>query len=192
MQQEAKIVVVKYFVQWSNKLSRIAKQPVEIPNGVEINVSGQVVSFKGPKGEITLDVNPGVKINKEEKEIKVEIIDDVAIAGTMRALIYNNVIGVSQGYEKKLNLVGVGYKAEVKNKALHLSLGFSHPVNHELPDGVTAQTPSPTEILLKSSNKQMVGQVAAEIRAYRPPEPYKGKGVRYSDEYVAIKEAKKA
>lgn len=172
-------------------MSRIAKQPIEIPNGVEINVSGQVVSFKGPKGEITLDVNPGVKINKEEKEIKVEIIDDVAIAGTMRALIYNNVIGVSQGYEKKLNLVGVGYKAEVKNKALHLSLGFSHPVIYEYDSDIDITTPAPTEVVIKGINKQKVGQVAAEIRAYRPPEPYKGKGVKYSDENIIRKEAKK-
>lgn len=172
-------------------MSRIAKQPVEIPNGVEINVSDQVVSFKGPKGEITLDVNPGVKINKEEKEIKVEIIDDVAIAGTMRALIYNNVIGVSQGYEKKLNLVGVGYKAEVKNKVLHLSLGFSHPVIYEYDSDIDITTPAPTEVVIKGINKQKVGQVAAEIRAFRPPEPYKGKGVKYSDENIIRKEAKK-
>ncbi len=191
MQQEAKIVVVKYFVQWSNKLSRIAKQPVEIPNGVEISISGQVISFKGPKGEISLDVNPRVKVNKDEKAISVEILDNSAIAGTMRALIHNNVIGVSQGYEKKLNLVGVGYKAEIKNKSLHLSLGFSHPVIYEYDSDIEIVTPAPTEVVIKGINKQKVGQIAAEIRAFRPPEPYKGKGVKYSDENIIRKEAKK-
>ena len=191
MQQEAKIVVVKYFVQWSNKLSRIAKQPVEIPNGVEININDQVISFKGPKGEITMVINPDVSVKKQEKEINVEIKDNSAIAGTMRSLIYNNVVGVSEGYERKLNLVGVGYKAEVKNKALHLALGFSHPVVYEYDEEIQITTPSPTEIVIKGINKQKVGQIAAEIRAFRPPEPYKGKGVKYSDENIIRKEAKK-
>ena len=172
-------------------MSRIAKQPVVIPSGVEINVSGQLVTFKGPKGEITLSVNPSVKINKEEKEIKVEITNNSAMAGTMRALIYNNVVGVSEGYEKKLNLVGVGYRAEVKNKELHLSLGFSHPVIYKYDSDIDITTPAPTEVIIKGINKQKVGQIAAEIRAFRPPEPYKGKGVKYSDENIIRKEAKK-
>ena len=172
-------------------MSRIAKQPVVIPSGVEINVSGQLVTFKGPKGEITLSVNPSVKIIKEEKEIKVEITNNSAMAGTMRALIYNNVVGVSEGYEKKLNLVGVGYRAEVKNKELLLSLGFSHPVIYKYDSDIDITTPAPTEVIIKGINKQKVGQIAAEIRAFRPPEPYKGKGVKYSDENIIRKEAKK-
>jgi large subunit ribosomal protein L6 len=182
---------VKFYAQWSNKLSRIAKQPVEIPNGVEININDQVISFKGPKGEITMVINPDVSVKKQEKEINVEIKDNSAIAGTMRSLIYNNVVGVSEGYERKLNLVGVGYKAEVKNKALHLALGFSHPVVYEYDEEIEITTPSPTEIVIKGINKQKVGQIAAEIRAFRPPEPYKGKGVKYSDENIIRKEAKK-
>ena len=175
MQQEPKIVVVKYYVLWSNKLSRIAKQPVEIPNDVEVNINDSHVSFKGPKGEISMDLHSTVNINKEDKVINVE----------------TNVIGVTQGFHKILNLVGVGYKAEVKNKELHLSLGFSHPVIYKYTDDIEIKTPSPTEIHIKGISKQKVGQIAAEIRAFRPPEPYKGKGVKYSDENVIRKEAKK-
>lgn len=177
-------------------MSRIAKNPVNIPEKVEVNISSDSILVKGPLGELNQALTGNVEIKKEDStltfEAKTATKFSKAMSGTIRSLVQNMVIGVSTGFEKKLTLIGVGYKAAVQGNKINLELGFSHPVNHELPDGVTAQTPSPTEILLKSSNKQMVGQVAAEIRAYRPPEPYKGKGVRYSDEYVAIKEAKKA
>ena len=173
-------------------MSRIAKQPVEIPSGVEINIKNNLISFKGPKGEMSMDVHSSVDINKEDKTINIEVKDNnSAMAGTMRALIYNNVIGVSQGYEKILNLVGVGYRADVKNNQLHLALGFSHPVVYEYEKDIKIETPSPTEIIIKGISKQRVGQIAAEIRAFRPPEPYKGKGVKYSDENIIRKEAKK-
>ena len=174
-------------------MSRIAKQPIEIPNDVEINIKDTMISFKGPKGEMTMDIHASVNINQKDKVINVEINDkNSAMAGTMRALIYNNVIGVSKGYEKKLNLVGVGYKAEVKNSQLHLALGFSHPVVYEYEKEIEITTPSPTEIVVKGMSKQRVGQISAEIRAFRPPEPYKGKGVKYADENIRRKEAKKA
>lgn len=177
-------------------MSRIANNPVTIPEKVEVNISSDSILVKGPLGELNQALTGNVEIKKEDStltfEAKTATKFSKAMSGTIRSLVQNMVIGVSTGFEKKLTLIGVGYKAAVQGNKINLELGFSHPVNHELPDGVTAQTPSPTEILLKSSNKQMVGQVAAEIRAYRPPEPYKGKGVRYSDEYVAIKEAKKA
>ena len=141
------------------------------------------------------EIHQDVKIEKVEAELRlVPVVEDkgaVAMAGTMRSLVNNMVVGVAQGYEKKLELVGVGYRAQAQGKTLNLTLGFSHPVNHPVPDGITIETPSQTEILVKGADKQVVGQVSAEIRAYRPPEPYKGKGVRYSDEYVARKEAKK-
>ncbi|MDC0183150.1 50S ribosomal protein L6 [Nitrosomonadales bacterium] len=177
-------------------MSRIAKNPVIIPEKVEVNISSDSILVKGPLGELNQTLTGNIEIKKEDSiltfKAKTATKFSKAMSGTIRSLVQNMVIGVSTGFEKKLTLIGVGYKAAVQGNKINLELGFSHPVNHELPDGVTAQTPSPTEILLKSSNKQMVGQVAAEIRAYRPPEPYKGKGVRYSDEYVAIKEAKKA
>tara|TARA_X000000368_G_scaffold416840_1_gene411693 strand:+ start:394 stop:927 length:534 start_codon:yes stop_codon:yes gene_type:complete len=177
-------------------MSRIAKNPVTIPEKVEVSISPDLIMVKGPLGELKQTLTGNVEIKKEDStltfEAKTATKFSKAMSGTIRSLVQNMVTGVSTGFEKKLTLIGVGYKAAVQGNKINLELGFSHPVNHELPDGVTAQTPSPTEILLKSSNKQMVGQVAAEIRAYRPPEPYKGKGVRYSDEYVAIKEAKKA
>ena len=173
-------------------MSRIAKQPIEIPNDVEINIKDTMISFKGPKGEMTMDIHASVNINQKDKVINVEINDkNSAMAGTMRSLIYNNVIGVSKGYEKKLNLVGVGYNAEVKNSQLHLALGFSHPVVYEYEKEIEITTPSPTEIVVKGMSKQRVGQISAEIRAFRPPEPYKGNGVKYSDENIIRKEAKK-
>jgi len=173
-------------------LSRIAKQPVEIPSNVEINIEKNMILFKGPKGEMKMDLHEDVKVDKKENTINVEVNDkNSAMAGTMRSLISNNVIGVSEGYEKKLNLVGVGYKAEVKNKQLHLALGFSHPVVYEYEKEIEITTPSPTEIVVKGISKQRVGQISAEIRAFRPPEPYKGKGVKYSDENIIRKEAKK-
>ncbi len=176
-------------------MSRIAKNPVVIPEKVEVNIVVDQITVKGPLGELKQELTGDVKIKKEENIITFEATRTAkfskAMSGTIRSLVQNMVIGVSSGFEKKLTLIGVGYKAAVQGNKVNLELGFSHPVNHQLPDGVTAQTPSPTEIVLKSSNKQMIGQVAAEIRAYRPPEPYKGKGVRYADEHVVIKEAKK-
>ena len=173
-------------------MSRIAKQPVEIPSNVEINIEKNMILFKGPKGEMKMDLHEDVKVDKKENTINVEVNDkNSTMAGTMRSLISNNVIGVSEGYEKKLNLVGVGYKAEVKNKQLHLALGFSHPVVYEYEKEIEITTPSPTEIVVKGISKQRVGQISAEIRAFRPPEPYKGKGVKYSDENIIRKEAKK-
>ena len=176
-------------------MSRIAKNPVVIPEKVEVNIVVDQITVKGPLGELKQELTGDVKIKKEENIITFEATRTAkfskAMSGTIRSLVQNMVIGVSSGFEKKLTLIGVGYKAAVQGNKVNLELGFSHPVNHQLPDGVTAQTPSPTEIVLKSSSKQMIGQVAAEIRAYRPPEPYKGKGVRYSDEHVVIKEAKK-
>ena len=173
-------------------MSRIAKQPVEIPNGVDVTIKDRLISFKGPKGEMIMDLHESVKINLNDSSITLEINEkNSAMAGTMRSLINNNIVGVSEGYEKKLNLVGVGYKAEVKNKQLHLALGFSHPVIYEYENEIDITTPSPTEIIVKGINKQRVGQISSEIRAFRPPEPYKGKGVKYSDENIIRKEAKK-
>ncbi len=176
-------------------MSRIANKPVEIPSGVDVNISGQTVTVKGKNGEMTLDVNDKVEVAQEDNVINFKGRDgvpgSVAMAGTMRSLTNNLVIGVSKGFEKKLELVGVGYRAQAQGKVLNLTLGFSHPVNYEVPEGITIETPSQTEIVVKGADKQVVGQVSAEIRAYRPPEPYKGKGVRYSDERVIRKEAKK-
>ena len=177
-------------------MSRVAKNPVVIPEKVEVDIIDKLITVKGPLGELKQLLTDDVEIKKEDATLifsaKKSTKFSKAMSGTIRSLVQNMVTGVSVGFERKLTLMGVGYRATVQGSNINLELGFSHPVNHKLPDGVTAQTPSPTEILLKSSNKQMIGQVASEIRAYRPPEPYKGKGVRYSDEYVAIKEAKKA
>lgn len=174
-------------------MSRIANQPVEIPSGVEIKIDGQNVRAKGSKGELELALHPTVKVVQEDATLKVQADNKgaVAMAGTMRSLLNNIVVGVSQGFERKLELVGVGYRAQAKGKTLNLSLGFSHPVDYPVPEGITIETPSQTEVVVKGSNKQQVGQVAAEIRAYRPPEPYKGKGVKYADERIVRKEAKK-
>ena len=176
-------------------MSRIANSPVALPSGVEVNISGNVVNVKGPKGATALDVHETVQVVQEDNVVKVSARDSskgtVAMAGTMRALVANMVAGVSDGFEKKLELVGVGYRAQAKGKVLNLTLGFSHPVDYDVPEGITIETPSQTEILVKGIDKQKVGQVAADIRAYRPPEPYKGKGVRYSDEHIIRKEAKK-
>ena len=174
-------------------MSRIANKPVEIPSGAEVSINGQTVSVKGPKGNNSLDLHETVNISQEGNELKFTGTDDKATAmtGTMRSLVNNMVVGVSQGFEKKLQLIGVGYRAQAQGNVLNLTLGFSHPVNYAVPEGITIETPSQTEILVKGVDKQKVGQVSAEIRAYRPPEPYKGKGVRYADEYVIRKEAKK-
>jgi large subunit ribosomal protein L6 len=176
-------------------MSRIAKAPVELPGGVEFSQSGNVVTMKGSNGMLTMELNTEVELSQEENVLMVKPRSgsrfSTAIAGTMRALLANMAQGVSKGFERKLELVGVGYRAQAQGNKLNLTLGFSHPVVHDVPDGVTVETPSQTEIIVKGADKQQVGQVAAEIRSYRPPEPYKGKGVRYSDERVVIKEAKK-
>ncbi|MEZ5542527.1 MAG: 50S ribosomal protein L6 [Pseudomonadota bacterium] len=176
-------------------MSRVAKMPVPLPKAVEITANGQQVTVKGPKGTLTHTIHDLVEMSREDAELTFSPRDESqqanALAGTTRALLSNLVRGVSDGFERKLELVGVGYRAQAKGKVLNLTLGFSHPVDYELPEGITAETPSQTEILIKGCDKQKVGQVAAEIRAYRPPEPYKGKGVRYSDEVVVRKEAKK-
>jgi len=178
-------------------MSRVAKNPVEIPKGVEVNIAGTQLNVKGSKGALVMQINSSVVVAKsaDNNAVTFEPRDGSkhanAMAGTTRALVKNMVTGVSEGFQKKLNLVGVGYRANAQGKTLNLTLGFSHPVNYQLPEGVTAETPTQTEIVLKSASKQLLGQAAAEVRAFRPPEPYKGKGVRYSDEQVHRKEAKK-
>ncbi len=176
-------------------MSRVAKKPVEIPSGVDVSVNGQSLSVKGPKGSFDFDIHETVEVSKDDKVLAFGPKDGLesayAMAGTMRALVSNMVTGVSQGFEKKLELVGVGYRAQAQGQKLNLTLGFSHPVDYPVPQGITIETPSQTEIVVKGADKQMVGQVAAEIRAFRPPEPYKGKGVKYSDERIIRKEAKK-
>jgi len=176
-------------------MSRVANNPIVLPANVELTITNELVSAKGPLGVLTQALTGDVSINKEDSIITFKALKPTkhskSMSGTVRALVQNMVVGVTTGFERKLTLVGVGYKAQAQGNKVNLELGFSHPVSHQLPDGVTAQTPTPTEIILKSNSKQMIGQVASEIRAYRPPEPYKGKGVRYSDERVVIKEAKK-
>ena len=180
-------------------MSRIAKAPIEIPAGVELSINGTTMSVKGKLGQLQMDVHPSVVITNVENVLTFDIAkldkSDLkkawAQAGTARANTANLVQGVTEGWEKKLTLIGVGYRAKSMGKVLDLTLGFSHPVKYDLPEGVTAETPSQTEIIVKGMDKQKVGQAAAEIRAYRPPEPYKGKGVRYTDEHVVRKEAKK-
>ena len=176
-------------------MSRIAKKPVVVPASVEVTENGQQITVKGPKGSLQHDIHALVEMKREDGELNFSPRDDSkaanALAGTTRALVSNLMTGVSDGFEKKLELVGVGYRAQAKGKVLNLTLGFSHPVDYEVPEGITVETPSQTEIVLKGVDKQRVGQVAAEIRAFRPPEPYKGKGVRYADEVVVRKEAKK-
>ena len=176
-------------------MSRIAKAPVVIPAGVEIKLNGQSLSVKGSNGTLGLDVHPNVTVVSEEGALQFGARDgskqSKALSGTMRSLANNMVVGVSQGFEKKLELVGVGYRGTVKGTVVNLTLGFSHPVDYQLPEGVSAEMPSQTSLVLKAADKQKLGQAAAEIRAFRPPEPYKGKGVRYADEHVRRKEAKK-
>ena len=176
-------------------MSRVAKAPVELPQGVEFSQSGNTVTVKGSKGALTLELNSEVELAQEDNALIARPRSGsrfaTAIAGTTRALLANMVTGVTEGFEKKLELRGVGYRAQAQGSKLNLTLGFSHPVVYDVPEGVTVETPSQTEVVVKGSDKQKVGQVAAEIRQYRPPEPYKGKGVRYVDERVVIKEAKK-
>jgi large subunit ribosomal protein L6 len=176
-------------------MSRVAKNPVQLPSGVDVVIKGQNLTVKGGKGSLDLVINSNVLVQQEENVLTFAARDggkqSRALAGTTRALVNNMVTGVSAGFERKLQLVGVGYRAKAAGNILSLSLGFSHPVDYEVPQGVTVETPTQTEVVLKSSDKQLLGQVASEIRAFRPPEPYKGKGVRYSNENVLRKEAKK-
>jgi large subunit ribosomal protein L6 len=176
-------------------MSRIAKKPVELVSGVEVNISGQTITAKGKVGNLSLELHDTVSVKQEDGVLTFSPNDDskdsMAMAGTMRSLVNNMVVGVTEGFSKQLQLIGVGYRAQMQGKVLDLSLGFSHPVKYAIPEGITVETPSQTEINVKGADKQKVGQVCAEIRAYRPPEPYKGRGVRYSDERVIRKEAKK-
>jgi len=176
-------------------MSRVAKKPVELPKGVEININGKAITVKGSKGSLSRDIHTSVGVTQEDNVLTLAAKDGskaaMALAGTTRALINNMVVGVSEGFEKKLELVGVGYRAQAQGQKLNLTLGFSHPVDYAVPEGITVETPSQTEVVVKGMDKQKVGQVAAEIRAYRPPEPYKGKGVKYADEIIVRKEAKK-
>jgi large subunit ribosomal protein L6 len=176
-------------------MSRIAKAPVTIPSGVDIKLEGNNMTVKGSKGQLSFDFNSAISVEIADNVISMQWNRDdknaTAQAGTARAIVSNMVTGVSAGFERKLTLIGVGYRAQAKDNVLSLSLGFSHPVDFEVPVGVSVETPTQTEIVVKGSDKQQVGQVAAKIRAYRPPEPYKGKGVRYAEEHVARKEAKK-
>jgi len=176
-------------------MSRIAKYPVALPKGVEVSLSDSEISVKGPLGTLKQSLLPAVKVERDGDKLLCRAVDGAAnagaMSGTMRALVNNMVTGVTKGFEKKLTLVGVGYRAQAQGTKLNLTLGFSHPVVHEMPNGIKVETPTQTEILIKGIDKQVVGQVAAEVRAYRSPEPYKGKGVRYADEVVVIKETKK-
>jgi large subunit ribosomal protein L6 len=176
-------------------MSRIAKMPVTIPAGVDVTVGDHSVSVKGVGGLLTLTQNLLVRISSDAGKLNFSAANETreanAMAGTMRQLVNNMVVGVSKGFEKKLTLIGVGYKAQATGSKLNLTVGYSHPVNMDMPAGITVATPTPTEVVIKGADRQRVGQIAAEIRAVRPPEPYKGKGIRYADEKVAIKETKK-
>jgi len=176
-------------------MSRVAKNPIVVPKGAEITINASSISVKGPLGTLTQAIHPFVEVKSDDGKLTFAALNDTreadALSGTTRALVANMVNGVTKGFEKKLTLVGVGYRAQAQGDKLNLSLGFSHPVVHPMPAGVTCATPTQTEILIKGIDRQKVGQVAAEVRAYRSPEPYKGKGVRYADEVVVIKETKK-
>ena len=176
-------------------MSRVGKMPVTIPAGVDVSIKEDQISVKGTGGTLSLSQNALVKVSNAEGKLSFQPANDSreanAMTGTLRQLVNNMVLGVSKGFEKKLNLVGVGYKAQASGTKLNLAVGFSHPVNIEMPAGITVATPTPTEVVIKGADRQRVGQVAAEIRAIRPPEPYKGKGIRYSDETITIKETKK-
>lgn len=174
-------------------MSRVAKKPVVLAKGVEVNVQPETISVKGPKGTLSIAKPAGVEVRIEDGQALLSASDSslVPMAGTLRAIVANMVHGVSAGFERKLELVGVGYRAQAQGKVLNLSLGYSHPINYEVPEGITVETPSQTEVVVKGADKQVVGQVAAEIRGFRPPEPYKGKGVKYAGEQIIRKEAKK-
>ena len=174
-------------------MSRIAKQAIEIPSDVDVKLEGQHLSVKGPNGEMSMDIHNEVNVEHKDNQLQVvvESASNIAMAGTMRALMNNLITGVKEGFERKLELIGVGYRAQSKGKTLNLSLGLSHTIDYPVPEGIKIETPSQTEVVIKGADKQKVGQVAAEIRAYRPPEPYKGKGVKYAEERIVRKEAKK-
>jgi large subunit ribosomal protein L6 len=176
-------------------MSRIGKMPVAVPQGVTVEIKQDQINVKGTGGQLSLALNALVKVAQQDGKLVITAVDESreanAMSGTFRQLVNNMVVGVTQGFERKLSLVGVGYKAQAQGAKLNLSVGFSHPVNKEMPAGITVATPAPTEIVIKGADRQRVGQVAAEIRAIRPPEPYKGKGIRYADETVTIKETKK-
>ncbi|MDG0980068.1 MAG: 50S ribosomal protein L6 [Halieaceae bacterium] len=174
-------------------MSRVAKSPVNVPKGVEVTLNDRALSVKGGKGSLSLSLTDGIQVVQEGEELMVSYDNDAhkPMAGTTRMLVNNMVVGVSTGWQKKLVLNGVGYRAKAEGSVLNLTLGLSHPVNYELPQGVSAETPSQTEVVVSGIDKQAVGQAAAEIRAFRPPEPYKGKGIRYADEHVRRKDAKK-
>ena len=176
-------------------MSRVAKNPIVLPQGVDVAVGNEEIVVKGPLGTIKFGGNPAVRVEKDAQSLVCHAVEGVdnsnALSGTVRAILANMVAGVSKGFERRLNLVGVGYRAQAQGDVLNLTLGFSHPVAHKMPAGVKCETPTQTEIIIKGVDKQQVGQVAAEVRAYRPPEPYKGKGVRYADEVIVLKETKK-
>ncbi len=176
-------------------MSRVAKSPIVVPKGVEITLNGRELQVKGAKATLKTQLNELVSLDQGEGQVQLKPVQESAEAwmqaGTARSILNNMVVGVSTGFQRRLQLVGVGYKAQAKGQVLNLTLGYSHPIDHQLPEGVTAETPTPTEIVLKSADKQLLGQVAANVRAYRPPEPYKGKGVKYAEETILRKEAKK-
>jgi large subunit ribosomal protein L6 len=176
-------------------MSRIAKKPIEVPNGVELSVNGREVTAKGPKGALTVTLHDAVELTQNDKVLTFAPRDSrqssLAVTGTMRSVVNNIIEGVTNGFEKKMQLVGVGYRAQAQGRQLNLSLGLSHPVNYQVPEGIEIETPAATEIIVRGCDKQAVGQVCAEIRAFRPPEPYKGKGVKYVGEKIVRKEAKK-
>jgi len=176
-------------------MSRIAKKPIELPAGVEFSVNDRKVSAKGPKGALTMILHDAVELTQDGQVLTLaprdKLQSSLAVTGTMRSVLHNILEGVANGFEKKMQLVGVGYRAQAQGRQLNLSLGLSHPVNYQVPEGIEIETPAATEIVVRGCDKQQVGQVCAEIRAFRPPEPYKGKGVKYADEVVVRKEAKK-
>jgi large subunit ribosomal protein L6 len=174
-------------------MSRVANNPVQLPSGVEVKINGKDLTVKGGTGSLELSLSEGIQVSQDDKVLTFAYDSDKlkAIAGTTRALVNNMVKGVTEGWEKKLVLNGVGYRARVTGKSVNLTVGLSHPVDYKLPEGVTAESPSQTEVIIRGIDKQAVGQAAAELRSFRPPEPYKGKGIRYADEYVRRKEAKK-
>ncbi len=176
-------------------MSRVAKNPIILPQGVDVAVGNEEIVVKGPLGTIKFGGNPAVRVEKDAQSLVCRAVEGAdnsnALSGTVRAILANMVAGVSKGFERRLNLVGVGYRAQAQGDVLNLTLGLSHPVAHKMPAGVKCETPTQTEIIIKGVDKQQVGQVAAEVRAYRPPEPYKGKGVRYADEVIVLKETKK-
>ena len=176
-------------------MSRVGQNPIEVPSGVEVKIDAQHVTVKGAKGTLEIDVHQSVGVVQESSQLRFSDLTNGnvghAMSGTMRSLVNNMVLGVTEGFDRRLQLQGVGYRAQIQGKKLNLTLGFSHPVVYQLPEGITVETPSQTEIVVSGIDKQLVGQVSAEIRSFRPPEPYKGKGVRYADEHVRRKEAKK-